>query len=344
MRIATITPYLHTTGGISDYVHGLGRALSELGCDITYVAADSFPRPRSRAGVAKSTAVALRQAKPDIVHCHGPWYMLLPGVAYVTARRRRIPVLFTEHTWPRASDRRQRWALAPSLPLTTQVICLSHAAAAHFQRITPGANRARINVIYPGTTLPETNFRGPAVDVVGSMLFGLEEKWRGACDFVSIVERLAERDARNLTSVLVGGHPTQPDRDAALKVRARSIGNGTNLRLVGITPAGPYLACSRVLLHPSYRDNVPQTVLQALALGLRVVAYDVGSLAEIAHGRPLTLVPPGDINAAAAAVAAALAGDDCSPIERPRVPASELTWTRCAEKHLAVYNGLRGLG
>ncbi|MBS1868207.1 MAG: glycosyltransferase [Actinobacteria bacterium] len=59
---------------------------------------------------------------------------------------------------------------------------------------------------------------------------------------------------------------------------------------------------SDALLHVSWTEGVPQVLLEAFAAGLPVVATDVGGVAA-ATGDAALLIPPGDADAAAAALA-----------------------------------------
>ncbi len=58
----------------------------------------------------------------------------------------------------------------------------------------------------------------------------------------------------------------------------------------------PWLAMTDVLVLPSYREGTPVTVLEAMAMGLPVVATDVPGCREaVVHGETGFLVPPRDV-------------------------------------------------
>jgi glycosyltransferase involved in cell wall biosynthesis len=62
-----------------------------------------------------------------------------------------------------------------------------------------------------------------------------------------------------------------------------------------------------VFVLPSLQDNLPNTVLEALACGVPIVAFDSGGVPEIVKtGESGRLVPVGDVNGLAAAIAALL--------------------------------------
>src|SRR5690606_18057296 len=68
--------------------------------------------------------------------------------------------------------------------------------------------------------------------------------------------------------------------------------------------AGALVAGADVCVMPSiWQDALPLAVMQPMALGLPVIASDVGGIPEmIADGDSGLLVPPGDVQALAAAL------------------------------------------
>ena len=91
-----------------------------------------------------------------------------------------------------------------------------------------------------------------------------------------------------------------------LEQRVRQLGLTDRVELRGYVPHGPALRRlyeeSDVLLHLSWTEGVPQVLLEAFAAGLPVVATAVGGVPALV-GDAALLVPPGDGDAAAGAVA-----------------------------------------
>ena len=106
--------------------------------------------------------------------------------------------------------------------------------------------------------------------------------------------------------VLAGGGPQR----AALARLAASLGVQDGVQFAGPVDnaAMPALYhASDIVLNPSLADNMPVSVLEALACGVPVVSTSVGGIpALLEHDRTALLVPPGDAPAMAAAILALL--------------------------------------
>jgi glycosyltransferase involved in cell wall biosynthesis len=89
---------------------------------------------------------------------------------------------------------------------------------------------------------------------------------------------------------------------AVLEARLRELGVAAQADLLGYVPFGPQLLGlyrdSHALLHVSWTEGLPQVLVEAFAVGLPVVATDVGGVAA-AVGGAARLVPAGDAGAAA---------------------------------------------
>jgi len=96
---------------------------------------------------------------------------------------------------------------------------------------------------------------------------------------------------------------------------------------------------ARVLLFTSAYEGFGLTVLEAMACGCPVVAFDNSTMPEIAAPAAV-LVPDGDTAVMATAAAVVLNDDASGSAARSaagRRHAAKYTWERCARETLAVY-------
>jgi glycosyltransferase involved in cell wall biosynthesis len=100
---------------------------------------------------------------------------------------------------------------------------------------------------------------------------------------------------------------------------------------------GSLLAGATVFAFPSMYEGFGLPALEAMSAGVPVVATRAGALPEVC-GSYATLVPVGDVDAFAVALAGAL-GRDGSP---GREWAAQFTWDRCVSGLLALYEDARG--
>ncbi len=98
------------------------------------------------------------------------------------------------------------------------------------------------------------------------------------------------------------------------------------------------LAHARVLLYPSLLEGFGFPPLEALGLGVGVVAGDTPALREVC-GDAASFCDPRDVDAIRAALDAALGGATASDAARARrrAHAARFTWRDCAERHVESY-------
>lgn len=120
---------------------------------------------------------------------------------------------------------------------------------------------------------------------------------KGIAELASAFSELS--DAAHL--LLVGAHDDTAPIDAASMSLLRS---NSKVHFLGFQDdIRPALACSNVLVLPSYREGFPNVILQAGAMRLPVIATDISGCNEvIRRGFNGWLVPPKDIESLAAAM------------------------------------------
>ena len=100
-----------------------------------------------------------------------------------------------------------------------------------------------------------------------------------------------------------------------------------------------------VVAYPAREEGYGLPALEALACGAPLVTTAGTAMAEMAEGAAV-LTPPGDVDALAEALGAALAGaDPAAPARRARglAVAASRTWEDSAERHVAAYRRAAGV-
>ena len=282
--------------------------------------ADPFAQARAILALARS----LHADPPDLIHTHTPVGGLVGRAAAVLAGQRRI--VHTFHGLPFHDDRRGPVAsvflAAERLLARRTTFFFSQAAGDAARAVRLGIARERdLLVIGNGIDLgrfqPSAAARsaaraelgvGPGTVVVATVARLVREK--GLLELADAA--LALRGRADLAFLLVGT-ALPSDRDGvaeALATHAVTAALGPRWRLLGQrADVERVLAAADVFALPSHREGLPRSVIEAMAMGLPVVASDIPACRELVRdGETGLLVPSGDAPALAAALGA-LAGD-----------------------------------
>ena len=270
---------------------------------------------------------------PAIIHAHDGHAVTIarwasgPGIPWIATRRNASP-LRDPSGWRDA----------------TRVIAISEAVRR--QLVADGIPDARIAVVPSGIDL-ETTRAAPPEDlrrwaglpagppVIVTVSAATPEK--GLSVAVSATARLL-KDGRDFRWVVVG---EGPDRAALAEASRRDA--GARIVFPGHHPDPIRLLRDAALfVLPSLSEGLGTSVLDALALGIPVIASDTGGLTELVGDGAGVLVPPGDPGALAAAVARMLDDGElrarCIAAGRARV--ERYTVRRMAEGMRAVYDSV----
>ena len=131
----------------------------------------------------------------------------------------------------------------------------------------------------------------------------------------------------------------------ALEAQAGRAGLGSRVVLAGETEtAAAQIAAAQLFIQPSHREALGTAVLDAMALGVPVVASDTGGLTELLDGGAGMLVPPKDPVALAAAIEMLLASQqlrtEIAAAARARV--AEFDAPGMADRVVEVYRSALG--
>ena len=250
-----------------------------------------------------------RQVKPDILHAHSPVLNALPAIK--VARRLGIPVVY---------EIRAFWEDAAVDHGTTSEGSLRYRATRaletwaikrvdHVFTICEGLRR---DILARGIAESKVTVIPNAVDVEGFQLSGTPDDalkarlglaGRTVLGFVGsfyayegldlLLDAFAAMHAGqpDLRVLLVGGGP----QDANLKAQAQRLGVADKVVFTGRLDRDQMAALYRdadLTLNPSRVDNMPVSVLEAMACGVPVVTTDVGGIPFlVSHERTALLVP-----------------------------------------------------
>jgi glycosyltransferase involved in cell wall biosynthesis len=271
----------------------LGRRLAAAGVEVTVLDESRL----SAAAILSALWSRVREVRPDVVHTHRRKENVLGALAALAAPEARS--LRTVHGAEEYLPGPLQWrkGLARLLDrlvgrrLQARVVAVSNPLAELLRRRFPG----RVAVIENGIDVEEVRRRArAAVDLAGAG-DGLKVAFVGRLVRVKRLDVFLEIAAEALRRVpggfrfyVVGDGPA---RDAAHRT-AEALGLGKAVAWVGFTPDAPaWLGKMDAMLVTSDHEGLPMNVLEALCLGVPVVAHAVGGIPEVLeHGKAGTLV------------------------------------------------------
>lgn len=377
LRIAMFSEsYLPRISGVAHSIYAMARGLRDLGHRVL-IAAPRYPGytdedpdvvrfpsvrpPQDREfplGLPYSPAVwrRLEDLEFDVVHSHSPFLMGAAGARL--ARRRRLPLVFTHHTLydeyvhyapfvsPRVSvpavrayvrrfANRCQVVIVPSRMVTarlrtqgviTRIECIPTAAlesdaAAHRD---VSAARAAFNIPAgrPVVVTASRLAREKSVDLVLSA-------------FATV------RTTHDAVLLVVGGGPEEENLHAV----AQSLGIARDVIFTGLLPHTRALDCmatGALFLYASQTETQGLVLVEAMALGLPIVAVDAGGIADAVRDGETGFLTPVDPAALAGKVRALL--DDPAEArrmgERGREASAAFTIPVIAARLAALYESL----
>ena len=356
--------------GIGIYTRELETALIARGIDVrrigapmrqgtTFVqaahAAISFPLPMAYLTAAST---ALRIPLPfagaveraiDIYHATDYLVPKLARTPVVATLYDAIPLTNPEWANPRLRTMKN-WLLTHCAQAADAVIAISNAAVAdlveHYR-----IPRARIRVIQLGVDLRW--FERPPDEHVAATLqahglargyflhVGTLQPRKNLDALVTAYERLPESVQTRRQLVLVGKYGWGVPRLRDRLLSKRAAGRVVWLDYVPRDVLQSLYYGAGAFVFPSLAEGFGLPVMEALAVGLPVVASDLPALVEIADGHA-TFVEPASSEALGDALEQIDSADEhCDAIESRRDHARTFTWARCASETHGLYQQLR---
>jgi glycosyltransferase involved in cell wall biosynthesis len=192
------------------------------------------------------------------------------------------------------------------------VVVVSEAGRANLQRLCPSHCWQRLHVVRCGIDARFQSRPPTPVPAARRIVFvGRLCAEKAPLLLLEAVARLRSA-GEECELVMVGDGPLR----AALEERLRALGLEKQVRLVGWASGDDvqqHILAARALVLPSFAEGLPVVLMEALALHRPVICTPVGGVAELLEDSVSGwLVPPGQVDALAAAIRAALSA---SPLE-----------------------------
>lgn len=309
-------------GGVGRHVGDLARCLTEAGHEIVLcgpqrpAGTDCLRHrpldlrravsPRADLEAARTFAGIMGAERPQLVHAHSSKAGAVARVA--RAAHPRVPVVYSPHGYAFAGhfeSARERSAyrlVERALALaTSRVLCVCEAEAQLARGV--GAS-SRVRVVYNGIAPPgegPLDARIAALAAQGPVIGALTllRPGKGVETLIDAMPAVLARRP-DVQLAIVGDGPGLTD----LRTRAQSLGVAGSVSFTGPTDEPlSALRAMTVFVHPSWAEAFPYVILEAMALGLPIVATAVGGVGEaLVDGTSGLLVSPRDAGALARAL------------------------------------------
>jgi glycosyltransferase involved in cell wall biosynthesis len=250
-------------------------------------------------GIAR-LASFVRRGSFDLIYCNGT-NSDFAGAAL--AGLTRVPALWHVRytSVPRAvTALHERLAASRGV---RRIVCVSRSAAALFphcpEKVTVVHNALDVDDFDPEVVTP--TLRRELALPAEAVVFGSHGRVLRRKGFVELaraarlaLDRMSPAERARMKFVVVGDTPEdfRPDHVAECRALAGELGLGDTFRMLGFRmDVRPLVADFDVAVVPSvYADPLPRSVIEAMALGRPVVAFDVGGVAEMLDGDTGALV------------------------------------------------------
>ncbi len=251
----------------------------------------------------------------DVVHVHSP----LPGAVarlavLATGARHRPALVTTEHNGWATYHGLTRWANRLTSRWDQSVIAVSDevrasmrgAGAAHSETLIHGIDVVAVAAHRAG----RIEARAELGIGSGQLVVGTVANFREQKDYPNLIRavRLLVEHSVDVRVVAIGQGPLEPEMRRLID----RMGLGSHVILTGFrADAQRLMAAFDVFTLASKWEGLPVALMEALALGLPIVATSAGGVGELlTDGVDALLVPPGNSVALADGLQRVLADDD----------------------------------
>jgi glycosyltransferase involved in cell wall biosynthesis len=248
---------------------------------------------RAGRAMARLTS-AIRRGQYDLVYCNGTNADFAGGLL---AKTSGVPALWhVRYTGLPKAVRGVHDRLAASRGVR-RILCVSNAAAGLFPHCPE-----KVRVIHNALDVEEFDVSGIVPSLkkqlglsLDTVVFGSQGRIlprKGYVEMIraakSMLERLRDDEKERVHFAVLGDTPDEirPDHLAECRSLVTQLGLAKHFTFLGfVKDVKPYVADFDVAVVPSvYPDPLPRAVIESMALGKPVIAFDVGGVAEMLRG------------------------------------------------------------
>ncbi len=251
----------------------------------------------------------IKSLQPDVLHGHGAKGGAIARIigSFLRVNKFRVARLYSPHG---GSLHFRRASLKGQIILRAErfmerftdslVFVCDYEKDTYFERV--GTPRTPWRRIHNG--ISEAEFEPVAKEPQGAdfLYIGNMRDLKGPDVFIEAFLQTERLAGRPLSGVMVGNGPQRDD----YANRIRDLGLGVRLSMRPAMPARKAFALSNIVVVPSRNESLPYIVLEAMGAGKAVVASRVGGIPEMLGAESKALVPPGNAEALATTMVAAL--------------------------------------
>ena len=329
VSMMTLVRTLEARGHEVEFVTWKGRGFTD---DLIAAGRTVHPvRVRAKIDPFAIAAMAriIRERKIDVVHTH---LSTSSVIGCLSAKRAKVPSVATVH------------GLSGKLSFVfaDHLIAVSEATKAHL--VAQGIPGERVSVVYNGIEFPTSAISkeeaqakfGVAGCFPVSATTARVLKEKGAHVSIKAIALLKD-EFPSIRHIFVGNGA---DTDE-MRILAQSLGVSENIVFAGFQDdVWPALAACDVFLLPSLKEALGLSIVEAMAVGLPVVATKVGGIPEVLNSDCGVLVEPENASELAAGVRSALANPSFGENARNRAQ-QMFSAEAMAESTEHVYSGMR---
>lgn len=314
LRLTLVGPQAPPAGGMANQTRQLAELLQAAGTDVVLVPTNAAYWPAWIGRVPMLRAVARlvfyvaalwrhmhhRQLVHVMANSGWAWHLFAMPAIWI-ARARGLPVLVNYRGGEAASFlERAAKGVRRTMRRASVLAVPSGFLREIFERHGMHAE-VLPNIVDLRRYRPDTARLGPSADRAHIVVTrNLEPLYDNATALRAFARVLARHPGARLT--LAGSGP----QEARLRALAHELGVQAQVRFAGRLDRDEVASLLRqadINLNPSLADNMPNSVLEALASGVPVVSTEVGGVAHVVqHGQTALLVAPGDAQAMADAM------------------------------------------